>query len=211
MTRLQGAHAPQPLLGGWTQQPGRLPRVLPSAEAKSSRGDFAAEVERNESGGRARCWEMEAERLPPIHQRRDAVYPPWHHANRGSLGTALCFCLDASTLMVRAGCQGHFHTLEVMQAGITPRGSVATWLALRLRDPEEQLWQTQRKVSGSFVSAVTIRSSSIKIQLPAHRVTQRRLLLTNSSICNTLQRHHHTHHFVCGLMGNFLNPFATFK
>lgn len=65
MTRLQGAHAPQPFLGGWTQQPGRLPRVLPSAEAKSSRRDFAAEVERNESGGRARCWEMEAELLPP--------------------------------------------------------------------------------------------------------------------------------------------------
>lgn len=143
MTRLQGAHSPQPLLGGWTQRPGRLPRVLPSAEAKSSRRDFAAEVERNESGGRARCWEMKAERLPSIHQRRDAAYPPWHHANWGS---PLRFCLDASTLVVCAGCQGHFHTLQVIQAGITPRGSAATWFVLRLRDPEEQLWQ--RRVSG---------------------------------------------------------------
>lgn len=80
MTRLQAAGAPQRLVGGWTRRPGRLPRVPLSAEAKSSRRDFAAEVEWNESGGRARCWAPP----PPIHQRRDAAYPPWHLANRGS-------------------------------------------------------------------------------------------------------------------------------
>lgn len=65
MSRLQGARAPRLLPGGWAQPSGRLPRVLPSAEAESSRRDFAAEVERNESGGRARCWETQA--APALH------------------------------------------------------------------------------------------------------------------------------------------------
>lgn len=50
----------------------------------------------------------------------------------------------------RAGCQGHFHTPEVMQSGITPRGSVATWLVLRLRDLEEQLCADTEESLGFF-------------------------------------------------------------
>lgn len=106
-------------------------------------------------------------------------------------------------LVVRAGSQGQSHTPEVMQAGITLHSSSGNMTRLRLHDPEEILW--------FFVCAVTIRSSPRWRWDFLHSVTQGRFLLTNSSILNTLQSHHHTHHFVCGLMGNFLNEFATFK
>lgn len=80
MRRLQGAEAPRQLLGGWAQRSGRLPRVLPSAEAESSRRDFAAEVEPNESGGRARCWGDGSGACPPsikgvMQLTRDDITP----------------------------------------------------------------------------------------------------------------------------------------
>lgn len=101
MRRLQGAQAPQLLLGGWAQRSGPLPRVLPSAEAESSRRDFAAEVERNESGGRARCWEMEA--APALHPSKAWCSLPAMTSRQlrlAGLGesqrtqVALGFCLD---------------------------------------------------------------------------------------------------------------------
>lgn len=167
MRRLQGAEAPRLLLGGWAQPSGRLPRVLPSAEAESSRRDFAAEVERNESGGRARCWEMEAApALPPsikgaMQLTRDDITPTEARWARRVTKDASCVGLLSGhqALVVRAGSQGQSHTPEVMQAGITLHSSSGNMTRLRLHDPEEQLRQRQRKFSGFFVSAVTIRSS----------------------------------------------------
>lgn len=175
MRRLQGAEAPRLLLGGWAQPSGRLPRVLPSAEAESSRRDFAAEVERNESGERARCWEMEA--APALHPSkawcsfsRDDITPTearW--ARRVTKDTSCVGLLSGHrALVVRAGSQGQSRTPEVMQAGITLHSSSGNMTRLRLRDPEEQLRQRRRKFSGFFcLCGDDPQLSSIKMRLPA--------------------------------------------